>query len=236
MTESSPRITANRVILAIIFALGGLSVLFVNTAAYMRQVSQMQGAQTVLGTIDESRMKIEVSDGGGQRESSSYAFSARYSYELGGQAYTGDNAIPDGGDYVGSHGAVQKLVARYTAGAPVLVYYRPWEPLDSWIISEVNVNTYVGIHFSFMFLAVALYFFFYFVRLPEYKSHFVVGAVLLLPTALLSVHGLIALPVLPSFDMTRWLLLLLYAGLIAVVFVIGRSTRRQFYQADKQHD
>ncbi len=56
----------------------------------------------------------------------------QYSYQIGGQAYQGYKLAP--GPEVGGTGA-GKVVARYPAGAQVMVFYNPQNP------SEASVGT-----------------------------------------------------------------------------------------------
>ena len=52
----------------------------------------------------------------------------QYSYQVGGQAYQGMKIAP--GPEVGGTGA-RKVVARYPAGAQVMVFYDPQNPSDA---------------------------------------------------------------------------------------------------------
>jgi hypothetical protein len=77
-----------------------------------------------MGTISTSYLERRSSSDGG---STNYPV-VQYSYQVGGQTYQGMKLAP--GPDVGGTGA-GKVVARYPAGAQVMVFYNPQNPSDA---------------------------------------------------------------------------------------------------------
>lgn len=103
-----------------------LNVIFLGIIFFMRRrMAAVSQWPSTLGTVNASYLerRSSSSDSG----STNYPV-VQYSYQVGGQAYQGTKLAP--GPEVGGTGA-GKVVARYPAGAQVMVFYNPQNPSDA---------------------------------------------------------------------------------------------------------
>lgn len=103
-----------------------LNVIFLGIIFFMRRrMAAVSQWPSTLGTVNASYLerRSSSSDSG----STNYPV-VQYSYQVGGQAYQGAKLAP--GPEVGGTGA-GKVVARYPAGAQVMVFYNPQNPSDA---------------------------------------------------------------------------------------------------------
>jgi hypothetical protein len=102
-----------------------LNAVFLGVIFFMRRrmavVSQWPSA---MGTIVASSIEQRHSSDSGWTDYPS----VQYSYQVGGQTYQSMKLAP--GPEVGGSGA-RKVVARYPAGAQVMVFYNPQNPSDA---------------------------------------------------------------------------------------------------------
>jgi hypothetical protein len=89
-----------------------------------RKVAQAANWPSTLGTVTMSRIQMRSSGEGG---TTAYPL-VQYAYQVMGQPYQGSKVMP--GPDVGGSGA-HKVVARYPAGAQVMVYYNPEKPSET---------------------------------------------------------------------------------------------------------
>jgi uncharacterized protein DUF3592 len=88
-----------------------------------RKVVQASTWSFTMGTVISSTLERRSSE-----DRYSYYPVVNYSYQVMGQPYQGNRIMP--GPAVGGSGA-QKVVARYPAGAQVMVYYDPNRPSEA---------------------------------------------------------------------------------------------------------
>ena len=88
-----------------------------------RKVAEASTWPSALGTVTSSTVERRSSGDG-----YSYYPVVDYIYQVIGQSYQGNRIMP--GPEVGGSGA-QNIVARYPAGAQVMVYYDPNKPSES---------------------------------------------------------------------------------------------------------
>jgi hypothetical protein len=103
-----------------------LNVIFLGIIFFMRRrMAAVSRWPSTLGTVNASYLerRSSSSDSG----STNYPV-VQYSYHVGGQAYQGAKLAP--GPEVGGTGA-GKVVARYPAGAQVMVFYNPQNLSDA---------------------------------------------------------------------------------------------------------
>ena len=101
-----------------------LNVIFLGILFFMRRkMAAVSQWPSTLGMISNSYLERRSSDNG----STNYPV-VHYSYHVGGQAYQGMKIAP--GPEVGGTGA-GKIVARYPAGAQVMVFYNPQNPAEA---------------------------------------------------------------------------------------------------------
>jgi hypothetical protein len=111
-------------IAAIVFALLILNVVFLGIIFFMRRkMATVSEWPSAMGTVGSSGIDRR-SSGDGYTDYPS----VQYSYQVNGQPYQGTKIAP--GMEVGGTGA-GKVVARYTAGAQVMVFYNPQNPSDA---------------------------------------------------------------------------------------------------------
>lgn len=109
----------------IVFVLLILNVVFLAILFFMRRrMAAVRQWPSTMGTVNTSYLERRSSSEGG---STNYPV-VQYSYQVGGQAYQGMKIAP--GPEVGGTGA-GKVVARYPAGAQVMVFYNPQQPSDA---------------------------------------------------------------------------------------------------------
>lgn len=112
-------------IAAIVFVLFLLNAIFLGVIFFMRRkMAAVSQWPSTMGTIVASRIE--------QRHSSDSGWvdypAVQYSYHVGGQFHQGAKIAP--GMEVGGTGA-RKVVARYPAGAQVMVFYNPQNPSEA---------------------------------------------------------------------------------------------------------
>ncbi len=108
----------------IVFVFLILNVIFLGIIFFMRRrIAAVRQWPSTMGTINASYLERRSSSEG----STNYPV-VQYSYQVGGQAYQGLKIAP--GPEVGGTGA-GKVVARYPAGAQVMVFYNPQSPSDA---------------------------------------------------------------------------------------------------------
>ena len=95
-----------------------------------RKVAQAAIWPSTMGTVTLSRIQMRSSGEGG---TTAYPL-VQYAYQVIGQPYEGSKVMP--GPDVGGSGA-HKVVARYPAGAQVMVYYNPEKPSEALLERSV---------------------------------------------------------------------------------------------------
>ena len=102
-----------------------LNAVFLGIIFFMRRkMAAVSQWPSTMGTVVISTIEQRSSSEGGY---TNYPV-VQYSYQVGGQAYQGVKLAP--GPEVGGTGA-GKVVARYPAGAQVMVFYNPHNPSDA---------------------------------------------------------------------------------------------------------
>lgn len=110
-------------IISFVFLL--LNVIFLGIIFFMRKrMAAVSQWPSTMGAVNTSYLERRSSSDGG---STNYPV-VQYSYQVGGRAYQGMKVAP--GPEVGGTGA-GKVVARYPAGAQVMVFYNPQDPSDA---------------------------------------------------------------------------------------------------------
>lgn len=106
------------------FVLVILNVVFLAILFFMRRrMAVVSKWPSTMGTVVNSYLERRSSSDG----STNYPV-VQYSYQVGGQMYQSSKLAP--GPEVGGTGA-GKVVARYPAGAQVMVFYDPQKPSDA---------------------------------------------------------------------------------------------------------
>ena len=109
----------------LVFVLLILNAIFLGVIFFMRRrVATVSQWPSTMGTVNASYLERRSSSEGG---STNYPV-VQYSYQIGGRTYQGSKLAP--GPEVGGTGA-GKVVARYPAGAQVMVFYNPESPSDA---------------------------------------------------------------------------------------------------------
>lgn len=102
-----------------------LNVIFLAILFFMRKrMAAVSQWPSTMGTVSTSYLERRSSTEGGY---TNYPV-VHYSYQVGGWGYQGTKLAP--GPDVGGTGA-GKVVARYPAGAQVMVFYNPQNPSDA---------------------------------------------------------------------------------------------------------
>lgn len=109
----------------IVFVLIILNAIFLGIIFFLRRkMAAVSQWPSTMGTVSSSYLERRSSGEGG---STNYPV-VQYSYRIGGQSYQSSKLAP--GPDVGGTGA-GKVVARYPAGAQVMVFYNPQNPADA---------------------------------------------------------------------------------------------------------
>jgi hypothetical protein len=107
------------------FVLLILNVVFLGIIFFMRRkMTSVNQWPSTMGTVNNSYLERRHSSDDG---STDYPV-VQYSYQVQGQVYQGSKLAP--GPEVGGSGA-GKVVARYPAGAQVMVFYNPQNPSEA---------------------------------------------------------------------------------------------------------
>ena len=102
-----------------------LNAVFLGVIFFMRRrMAVVSQWPSVMGTVVASRIEQRHSSDSGWTDYPA----VQYSYQVGGQTYQSMKLAP--GPEVGGSGA-RKVVARYPAGAQVMVFYNPQNPSDA---------------------------------------------------------------------------------------------------------
>ena len=102
-----------------------LNVVFLGIIFFMRRrMATVSQWSSTMGTVLMSAIEQRSSSEGGYTD---YPV-VQYSYQVGGQPYQSMKLAP--GPDVGGSGA-RKVVARYPAGAQVMVFYNPQKPSEA---------------------------------------------------------------------------------------------------------
>ena len=102
-----------------------LNAVFLGVIFFMRRkMAAVSQWPSTMGTVMMSTIEQRSSSEGGYTD---YPV-VQYSYQVGGQAHQSYKLAP--GPEVGGTGA-RKVVARYPAGAQVMVFYNPQNPSDA---------------------------------------------------------------------------------------------------------
>ena len=108
----------------IVFVLFILNAVFLGIIFFMRRkMAAVSQWPSTMGVVQMSTIDRRSSDDG----YTDYPV-VQYSYQIGGQAYQSMKLAP--GPEVGGTGA-RKVVAKYPAGAQVMVFYNPQNPSDA---------------------------------------------------------------------------------------------------------
>ena len=111
-------------VVVIVFVLIILNAIFLGIIFFMRRrMATVSQWPSTMGSVTMSRVESRSSGDG----YTNYPV-VQYSYQVGGQAYQGTKLAP--GPEVGGTGA-GKVVARYPAGAQVMVFYNPQNPSEA---------------------------------------------------------------------------------------------------------
>jgi hypothetical protein len=109
----------------IVFVLLILNAIFLGVIFFMRRkMAAVSQWPSTMGVVQMSTIEQRSSSEGGYTD---YPV-VQYSYQIGGQAYQSMKLAP--GPEVGGTGA-RKVVAKYPAGAQVMVFYNPQNPSDA---------------------------------------------------------------------------------------------------------
>jgi hypothetical protein len=109
---------------SIVFALFVLNAIFLGIIFFMRRrMATVSQWLSTMGTVNASFLERRHSSDG----STDYPV-VQYSYQVSGQPYRSTKPAP--GPEVGGTGA-GKVVARYPAGAQVMVFYNPQNPAEA---------------------------------------------------------------------------------------------------------
>jgi hypothetical protein len=109
---------------SIVFALIVLNAIFLGIIFFMRRkMATVSQWPSTMGTVISSYLERRNSGDG----SANYPV-VQYSYQVGGQTFQSSKLAP--GPEVGGTGA-GKVVARYPAGAQVMVFYHPQNPSEA---------------------------------------------------------------------------------------------------------
>lgn len=109
----------------LLIVVGIIVFVFLGIIFFMhRRMAAVRQWPSTMGAVNASYLERRSSSEGGY---TNYPV-VQYSYQVSGQAYQGAKIAP--GPEVGGTGA-GKVVARYPAGAQVMVFYNPQNPSDA---------------------------------------------------------------------------------------------------------
>jgi hypothetical protein len=134
------------ILFPLFFVILGLVLLFI-FFRNLAKVRASQGWPAVQGTVIESWVRRSQSTDSDGSVSHSYYPEIRYLYQVMGSEYQGDK-IAFGPKTGGSRSRAEKAIAKYPAGANVMVYYQPDKPAKAVLERTISkVSLVMGIAF-----------------------------------------------------------------------------------------
>jgi hypothetical protein len=132
------------IIAIVFFVIFILNVVFLTIIYFIRRrMSQVSTWPSTMGTVVSSEIELRSDSDSGTTEYPAVT----YSYQVNGQAYQNEKLAP--GPEIGGSGA-RKVVAKYPAGAQVMVFYDPQKPSDA--VLERNAGS--ALRFFWLFIAI----------------------------------------------------------------------------------
>ena len=123
----------------IVFVLVILNAIFLGIIFFMRRkMAAVSTWPSTIGTVVMSTIEQRSSSEGGYTD---YPV-VQYSYQVSGQMYQNMKLAP--GPEVGGSGA-RKVVAKYPAGAQVMVFYNPQNPSDAVLEQKAPAQIWMWI-------------------------------------------------------------------------------------------
>ncbi len=129
----------------------GLGVFLIYRTQQSKKKAQLsQNWPATQGQITNSHVSRSVDTDSDGSTSTMYSAQVAYTYQVGGQAYSGHNIGFGFNPSYSNQSKAQATAARYSVGSPVSVYYDPSNPSDAVLerqASGSNVSMILGIIF-----------------------------------------------------------------------------------------
>ena len=129
----------------------GLGIFLIYRTQQSKKKAQVsQNWPSTPGQITDSHVSRSQSTDSDGDTSTSYSARVAYTYQVGGQAYSGQNIAFGFNPSYSNESKAQAAAARYPVGSQVPVYYDPSKPSDAVLerqASGSNVGMIVGIIF-----------------------------------------------------------------------------------------
>ena len=139
-----------------VFILGfiGAGIFLIYRSVQSRKKAQAsQGWPSTAGLINESRVAHSTHTDTDGDSSDSYTPYIEYTYQVGGQTYTGRDLTFGFTQGYGNEAKAQSVLAKYPPGAQVSVYYDPTDPRQA--VLERQAGGYgVGLVLGIVFLVI----------------------------------------------------------------------------------
>jgi hypothetical protein len=124
--------------LGLLILLGGLGFMLYDR----QQIAEARDWPSVQGRIDFAQVETERRYRNG-RNRTRYVPQVRYSYAVGGTAYTNDDIWLTGSHSYSTHENAAEVLQPYPVGAPVQIFYSPADPRRSALLREGNMGLWV---------------------------------------------------------------------------------------------
>ncbi|MFN2215995.1 MAG: DUF3592 domain-containing protein [Anaerolineales bacterium] len=103
-----------------------------------KKAGASQSWPSVSGTVTNAQVKESVSSDDDDNETVSYYPAVEYTYQVGGQQFSGKRLSFGGLITTGNYGKVQEKLQKYPVGGQVPVFYDPQNPSDSVLEREAG--------------------------------------------------------------------------------------------------
>ena len=137
----------------------GLGIFLIYRTQQSKKKAQIsQNWPSIPGQITDSHVSRSQSTDSDGDTSTSYSARVAYTYQVGGQAYSGHNIAFGFNPSYSNESKAQATAARYVVGSQVTVYYDPSNPSDAVLerqASGSNVGMILGIIFIVISVCIA---------------------------------------------------------------------------------
>jgi hypothetical protein len=141
-----------------ILALGFIGLgafLIIRSVQSRKKAEASQGWPSTIGQISESRVVHSTSTDSEGESSDSYTPSVEYTYQVGGQTYTGRDLTFGFTQGYGDEAKAQSALAKYPPGAQVSVSYDPADPQKA-VLERQAGGFAAGLILGIIFLVIGL--------------------------------------------------------------------------------
>jgi len=134
----------------------GLGIFLIYRTQQSKKKAQLsQGWPSTQGQVTDSHVSRSVSTDSDGDTSTSFSARVEYTYQIGGQVYTGHNIAFGFNPSYSNQSKAQADAARYPVGSQVPVYYDPSKPSDA-VLERQSSGSNVGMILGIIFIVIGV--------------------------------------------------------------------------------